>query len=393
VGGLARRAGYIESVRKTERNVLLVDSGNVFLTPGLLPQLKAATAVEAMESMRYDALNLGHADFVFGPDFLLDACAQHGVPVMSANLSDNLTGSLIAQDQQLFSFKSFTAGVTGVVAQSYQKIITKYTEPFGQLFSVHNEFDALRERVLALRPRVDILIVLADTGLEGAKEIARSVSGIDVIVCSGGYEITEAPLYVKGVYIVKTGSRGEHIGRLTVTLDENRAIAGAEGEVIALDSAIPENDDVTGIIDAYHRGLRRYEDELLVIEQREPEAGWYYTGAVVCALCHVSQSGQWRHTGHPAAFDTLITKNQDYNPECIACHITGYGFTGGFELPETTPERGGVQCEMCHGPGGEHAETLAVPYGETSRDVCITCHTQDHSPDFDYDVYIEKVKH
>ena len=63
------------------------------------------------------------------------------------------------------------------------------------------------------------------------------------------------------------------------------------------------------------------------------------------------------------AFSSLIVKNQDYNPECVICHVTGFGYTGGFKRPDQSQDRANVQCEMCHGAGAEHAAQPAPGYG------------------------------
>jgi hypothetical protein len=343
--------------------------------------------------MGYSALNIGHTDFAFGDDFITAAQRDYGVPVVSSNLFDNATQNPIAPEKLLYSFGSFTVGIIGIVSHNYQQAIEKFNAAGSLSIEVLDETEALRRNVAALQDQANLIIVLADTGIERARQLAANVQGIHIIVCSGGYDITESPIIKNGVYIVKAGTKGEYIGKLTLRIAENGSVLGAEGSVTTLSEDITESDTVVDIIDSYHKGLKAYADELLVVERKNPDQGWYYTGAFVCAPCHVSQSGNWRTTGHQKAFSTLVDRSQDYNPECIECHITGYGYTGGFDLPTTTPDRGNVQCEMCHGPGGEHAETLAVPYGETSEDTCLACHTEDHSPDFDYEVYYDRIKH
>ncbi|HEX7579139.1 MAG TPA: cytochrome c family protein, partial [Thermoanaerobaculia bacterium] len=83
-------------------------------------------------------------------------------------------------------------------------------------------------------------------------------------------------------------------------------------------------------------------------------------------------------------------KNYNVDPVCLACHTTGYGKPGGFVSLASTPELAGVQCEMCHGPGGtytqkEHMSLTNKEYkkadlvklglvGEISKSQCETCH-------------------
>lgn len=370
-----------------------MDSGNTFLSAGLMSRLKAEAALEAMAAMGYDAVNIGHTDFVFGDGFILSAPLDYGVPLMSSNLVDSATRATLAPDHLVVSCGPVTVGIIGVVARRYEPVIAKFNVEGSLQIGVRDENEVLRQKIAELAGRADIIVVLADTGLTAAKQLAEDVPGMHVIVCSGGYDQTDSPLVKNGVYIVKVGSKGEGIGQLTLGLGADGDIRGAAGGIVALTAELPEDAEALSIIDAYHKGLKNYADELIRLEQVEPASGWYYAGASACASCHVPQSGQWRGTGHQKAFATLVARSQQYNPDCIACHITGYGYIGGFDLPDTTPGRGDVQCEMCHGPGGEHAETLAVPYGKTEETTCLVCHTEDHSPDFDFEAYKQKIKH
>ena len=67
---MARRAAYIRSVLENDSNVVVVDAGNIFDTPGLQGQLKAEVAVSTMQLMSYDLLNLGSREFNYGTGFL-----------------------------------------------------------------------------------------------------------------------------------------------------------------------------------------------------------------------------------------------------------------------------------------------------------------------------------
>jgi len=50
-----------------------------------------------------------------------------------------------------------------------------------------------------------------------------------------------------------------------------------------------------------------------------------------------------------------------------------------------------VQCENCHGMGTKHPDkTAQVVVGP---DVCLTCHTQQQNPNFDYDEALKHIVH
>jgi len=54
-----------------------------------------------------------------------------------------------------------------------------------------------------------------------------------------------------------------------------------------------------------------------------------------------------------------------------------------------------VQCEVCHGPGAAHAAAPAKDNirRAVTKDVCLSCHTPDHSDHFVYEERLPRVMH
>ncbi|MCP4715126.1 MAG: redoxin domain-containing protein, partial [Deltaproteobacteria bacterium] len=59
-----------------------------------------------------------------------------------------------------------------------------------------------------------------------------------------------------------------------------------------------------------------------------------YSGHDRCVICHEQQHHQWYLTRHAAAINSLKRKGREDDPACIACHVTGYGQTGGYSLQD-----------------------------------------------------------
>ena len=105
-----------------------------------------------------------------------------------------------------------------------------------------------------------------------------------------------------------------------------------------------------------------------------------YTGHRVCTKCHFAQGDAWRKTAHAKAFDSLkpnakaaakskggLDPAKDYtaDPNCVPCHVTGYGESGGYKAdmnPDDAKLVVGVTCEACHGAGSiyrqKHADAV-----------------------------------
>ena len=117
-----------------------------------------------------------------------------------------------------------------------------------------------------------------------------------------------------------------------------------------------------------------------------------YSGSEVCGVCHGVEYDTWQLTTHASAFDTLVTHAANTDPECVGCHVVGFGETGGFEISPPTPTLEDVGCESCHGRGGPHLspEFRALPSYEST---CVGCHDTKHSLGFEYATFLPEVSH
>ena len=82
-------------------------------------------------------------------------------------------------------------------------------------------------------------------------------------------------------------------------------------------------------------------------------------------------------------------KRQELNPECVRCHVTGYGDSGGYRLGANGGvDLGNVQCEACHGFGREHRGKGKIR-GRVGETICRRCHGTENSPTFKYEPYLK----
>ncbi len=121
-----------------------------------------------------------------------------------------------------------------------------------------------------------------------------------------------------------------------------------------------------------------------------------YVGAEQCAACHADEAEHWATTRHGDAYATLVKVNKQFDLSCVGCHVTGFREPGGAEVVENAGLQN-VQCEQCHGPGSQHVATpekRGKPNAirrDAPVDVCLQCHTPEHSDTFDYPSYLRDV--
>lgn len=116
-----------------------------------------------------------------------------------------------------------------------------------------------------------------------------------------------------------------------------------------------------------------------------------YVGSAVCQSCHEEQYETFMAYARKShSYDSILKRIKGLTPaevqECYICHTTGYGDPGGFISPEKTPELKDAGCEVCHGPGKNHAESQDPRFiiRKVTIDVCQRCHIEERVQSFRY---------
>ena len=95
-----------------------------------------------------------------------------------------------------------------------------------------------------------------------------------------------------------------------------------------------------------------------------------FVGAKHCAECHQDAYAAWSSTTHKSAYEALTGAHEN-DHRCLQCHGV------------VDREKGGVQCEMCHGSGRYYAQSYVMKDKMLSRIVglvdpkkisCVRCH-------------------
>ena len=200
------------------------------------------------------------------------------------------------------------------------------------------------------------------------------------------------------------GDQGKHLGVVTLTLDRSGDVVMREGRSQAMDEAVADDPEIMKLVESYRLELneagKAYVPETSDLEDIR------FVGSEACNECHESEYRQWFTTQHSRAIPTLKKRDQDHNPECVRCHVTGYGIANGFHSYETTPDMQNVGCEVCHGSGVDHINFMNDEpmmdakhppdrsYTlEPSEERCVACHNREHDNNFNYEKKVKLIDH
>ncbi len=195
----------------------------------------------------------------------------------------------------------------------------------------------------------------------------------------------------------------EEIVRLTTAQnarDANRQqLSSYNNHFEAMRKELPDNPAIRAIVDATTSEVNRIGK--VAVQARisgissQPHEGptANYAGSTACTSCHAPQFAKWRGTQHATAYDTLEAKGQQFNVQCLPCHITGPASQTGQEMLALAHDLRQVGCESCHGPARAHTlQPTGAKAGQPTMATCQLCHTGGHDDRFNFSEALSRLR-
>ncbi len=386
-GGVTHRAAFLDTLRGSGWEFLTVDGGDLspFEELNLQGRLKVETLSRAMATMDYNAITLGEHDLKSGQEWVEKIVDWLEQPILATNydLPDgrserSRTVEIRGRRVGLLAFldPELTEGMDWLNVEPWEdqgSHVERVSEGANLVVAlVHTANEIQVNRLIELFPAIDLVLPAHEGRYPGPIE------------------------KIGNTYIAGSAARGRYLARIEVAFGPDKKPAEMESAYLPVVEGWGRRAWTDTLLTHYYADMRilvkseAFRKETLSALE-EPAVP--FVGTESCVSCHMGQGAQWEVTDHANAHDTLVEAERAHDPECQACHTTGFGFRTGFATPEATPEMWNVGCETCHGGGALHVEDLEQPYGAVSQNLCITCHDQDNSPDFNFQAYRLRVVH
>lgn len=231
LGGAEYRAAIIENTRRKNRNVLLLDAGDIFQGTPYFNFFHGDLDIDLMNKMRYDAATIGNHDFDGGIDILAKQITRANFPFVNCNY--DFTGTPVAgkvHQHIIIKKGKLKIGITGcgveldglVPDKLYTS--TKYLDP---IKCVQEQADILKHK-----EHCHLVICLSHLGFKyDSKKIsdivlAQQTSNIDAIIGGHTHTFLEKPEIVKNkeeknIIINQVGWAGIQIGQLDYSFEKS----------------------------------------------------------------------------------------------------------------------------------------------------------------------------
>jgi len=239
IGGLARRAAYIRSVRDQVEHVLVVDAGDSLLTLQRIGDLEQGRVLaEAFNQMGYDAVALGGMDFRMGLEVLREQIQVADFAVLSANTLDPQTQDVF---DEAYTIVEQSGRRIALIGLTDPKTVQEVTQ--GEVL-VTEPVQTLMQTVDEIRDDVDVVIVLSHLGFMFDVNLNQVVPDVDMIVSGRDTEVYHPPITSSGPVIVSAGSRGEYIGRVDLHFDVDANLVNLDSHMQILTDEVEDDPEM-----------------------------------------------------------------------------------------------------------------------------------------------------
>jgi 5'-nucleotidase len=244
-GALEKRAAIVDSIRNVEKNVLLLDSGDILdIQPS---RLLHDHIVQAYKYINYDYWTPGDQDFIEGSDFFINLLEGMSASMVSSNIL--YKGELIGMPYSIEKVGKIRLGITGTINEELHKYLES---PLNKDFVFENQYESLEPIVNELMGKTHYIILLSHSGIARDRIIANKYPAIDLIIGGHSQTILTQPEKVGSTWITQVGESGYRIGLFKIWFEDGM-VQKIKNSVILLTRNMPDNPAVVKLIKNYHQ--------------------------------------------------------------------------------------------------------------------------------------------
>jgi 2',3'-cyclic-nucleotide 2'-phosphodiesterase (5'-nucleotidase family) len=391
-------------------------AGDFYGGAGAFNEPKSHLVARMMGYLRYDAIAVGEMDLNYGLEKLVQDAERFDLNLTCANviskglMAPSATPSADLQEDLGIVFPPYLVVERNGVRFGFVALLAPETksrnvgaegEVESMTYIIKDPWEMAEIVLPEARENCDFLILLAHMDQFDLEMRLPDFPEVDLVVRGHNAQNWQSiePIMVGTVPVYLATAQGQNIGNLRFALDADMNLADTNCKVYFLSAEVPDDTVVARMLDQYEEENKKQQKILFAKEQLKAssasgETGDVYLGVGSCMSCHPDAFEVYKNTRHARAYRTLSAQFVHRDDNCVGCHVTGYGDTGGFggiRRLGAPVDLIDVQCEACHGPGIDHNRDGS--YRSVAVESCARCHTKEQDPDFDYEEAWDKIAH
>ncbi len=420
-GGFARRSEALKNIGSEPGPLFHLDAGELLLK-GFFSNKDQFSVVQRAKLLGELSMDVGVDAWAVGPSDLMAVGLSE---LQSMDAPPRISATWLEDGQYVFD--PFLVSNKEDVSIAIIGLSAKPTDPNWQVFEFLSAKEAI-ERILPSIPSVDLIVALGSMDDEEISYLQQIFPTIGLFLTTEGSGYEDPNTSRNGTPIIEATKQGRFIQHIRIRHntdkqtwlesglsntdwrnwliarnDQNHPLSKSmreigndkilyHSELIPLSASFDSNN-------ASKERIAQFSKSRLELSQKQAEQPTTvvdpgYAASGRCSQCHTKEIAKWSFTNHSRAWESLINHpvpESTKNPECIACHSTGVGKTGGFGQPTTSNMRKvkAGQCEACHGPMRGHPQDENIHSIPVEEGTCLTCHDSANSPEFEFTKYLQ----
>ncbi len=234
MGGVARRAGFVDEFRKQHPDMLLLDCGDISQGTPYYNLYQGEVEVKAMNLMKYDAMTIGNHEFDFGLDNMARLFKMADFPVVCSNY--DFEGTVLEELVKPYIVLKRNGVKIGIFALCPQlEGLVQQSKCEGVVY--HKPAAVANRMVMILREqeKCDVVICMSHLGIvpnPGVDEVYDNTTipqthGIDLVLGGHTHTFLDKPERVKDadgkeVPVMHIGNNGVYMSETVITLGKKK---------------------------------------------------------------------------------------------------------------------------------------------------------------------------
>ena len=247
IGGLSLLSGYINQVRKEEKNVLYVISGDMVQGSLIDAEYKGISTIEIMNYLAPDVVTLGNHELDYGLPHLLFLEKMANFPIVNANLYIKKYNKRLMRPYLIVNMAGFDILFIGIITEAVLHKLRADSD-IGTFITLEEAKAEVGKICNAYKnDDIDLTVLLTHIGFDLDKELAAMLDpewGVDMIIGGHSHTTLEQPAEINNILIAQAGVGTDQIGRFDIVVDDdtNRVVEW-KWQLIPVDNSLAEPDE------------------------------------------------------------------------------------------------------------------------------------------------------
>lgn len=243
-GAIEKRSVFINNFISEHPNTLVLDAGD-FFSVTKRPYLDSLI-IDAYISLPYDAVLAG--DQELSRENLFHFSEKLSYPFLAANLINHRKLGL--KSNVIIKRGGYRIGIIGIV---HPDVFRFYPKEIKERIELENSEETISLFIKENSDSLNLIISLTHQGHDNDVSLAKSISGLDIIVGSHSQTKLDSGDVVNECLIVQAGKEGYHVGIVEIQFDDEKNITSKSAKIKTMTLDMLDDPYIMKLINSYEQ--------------------------------------------------------------------------------------------------------------------------------------------